>query len=356
MILAKIDKNFNIKSNVGESDVVWFSVREEPFELYGLHDPQNTERFCRMPDDIAKSVSEGVAGLNYHTAGGRVRFSTDSPYIAVKAIKSFNHSPHMTHAMQNGFDLFSVKNGFSTFVAAFIPPVDSVDGFEQLKNVGGGKMTSYTLNFPLYSGAKEVYIGIKAGSHLGAGEKYRDIKPVVYYGSSITQGGCATRPGNCYPAIISQRYNLDYINLGFAGNCRAEIPMAEYLREMDMSIFVCDYDHNAPNPEYLKNTHRRLYDIFREKQPDTPYVMITKPDIWRTNVREEDIRRDIVFATFSDALAMGDRNVYFIDGKTLFGSDIRDNCTVDGCHPNDLGFYRMAENIGIVIKEIVEEL
>ena len=129
MILAKIDKNFNIKSNVGESDVVWFSVREEPFELYGLQDPQNTERFCRMPDDIAKSVSEGVAGLNYHTAGGRVRFSPDSPYIAVKAIKSFNHSPHMTHAMQNGFDLFSVKNGFSTFVAAFIPPVDSVDGF-----------------------------------------------------------------------------------------------------------------------------------------------------------------------------------------------------------------------------------
>ena len=355
MILAKIDKNFELKTGLDRDDIVWFNIRNAPFEFYGLYDPKNQKPYVRMPVEVAKNVSAGVCGLNYNTAGGRVHFSTDSPFVALKTVQRFNHSPHMTHAMQGGFDLYSNKNGFTTFAAPFIPPVEAVGGFEQLRDVhSGGKMTAYTLNFPLYGGVDEVYVGIKEGSHLAGGEKYRDIKPVVYYGSSITQGGCASRPGNCYEAIISHKYNIDYINMGFSGNCKAEIPMAEYLRSLDMSVFVCDYDHNAPSVEYLNDTHHRLYDIFREKQPDTPYVMITKPDIWHWNMRDADRRRDVVYKTFADARAMGDKNVYFIDGRGLFGSDNRDNCTIDGCHPNDLGFYRMAENIGIVIGEIVE--
>lgn len=357
MIVANIDKNFFLDTKLDKDDIIWFPIREDPFEFYGLYDPKNTPSFCRMPEDVAKSVSQNVYWLNYNTAGGRVRFSTDSPYIAIKTVQKFNHSPHMTHVMESGFDLYSQKNGLSSFVAPFIPPVNAVGGFEQLRYVHNrDDMTSYTLNFPLYGGANEVYIGIKEGSRLSKGEKYLDIKPVVYYGSSITQGGCASRPGNSYEAIISERYNIDYINLGLSGNCKAEIPMAEYLRTIEMSIFVCDYDHNAPTAEYLESTHRRLYDIFREKQPDTPYVMISKPDIWSWNIADADRRREIIFKTFSDARALGDKNVYFIDGRSLFGSDNRDNCSVDGCHPNDLGFYRMAENIGVVIKEILEKL
>ncbi|MBQ8208306.1 MAG: hypothetical protein IJZ89_06190 [Clostridia bacterium] len=355
MILAKVDKNFAFETSIDRDDIVWFSIREEPFEIYGLYDPKNSEKFCRMPADVAKNVSANVSGLNYNTAGGRVRFSTDSPYVAIKTVQNFSHNSRMTHAMESGFDLYSMKNGHSSFVTSFIPSVDAVVGFERLKETyNSGEMTAYTLNFPLYGGAKEVYIGIKEGSHLAKGEKYLDIKPVVYYGSSITQGGCASRPGNCYQAIISERYNIDYINLGFSGNCKAEIPMAEYLSGLDMSIFVCDYDHNAQTVDYLASTHRRLYDIFREKQPDKPYIMISKPDIWSWNRKDGDRRREIIFKTFSDARALGDKNVYFIDGRYLFGSDNRENCTIDGCHPNDLGFYRMAENIGIVIKEILE--
>ncbi len=357
MLLAQIDKNFSIESKLERNDMVWFPIREEPFEFYGLYDPKNSRRFCRMPDDVAQKVSPKVAGLNYHTAGGRVRFSTDSPFIAIKTVQKFNHSAHMTHVMENGFDLFSNKNGIATFETAFIPGVQAAGGFEQLRPLSNsGKMTSYTLNFPLYGGAEEIYIGIMEGTHLSGGDKYIDVKPVVYYGSSITQGGCATRPGNCYPAIISHKYNLDYMNLGFAGNCKAEIPMAEYLASLDMSIFVCDYDHNAPNVEYFSETHKRLYNIFRAKQPNTPYIMITKPDAWEKNKKDVDARRAVVMQTFLDAKALGDKNIYFIDGISLFGSDNRDNCTVDGCHPNDLGFYRMAETIGIVIKDILQKM
>ncbi len=359
MILAKVDKNFSLDTKLDRDDIVWFNIKNAPFEFYGLYDPKNTDRknFIRMPEDVAASVSDGVRGLNYCTAGGRVRFSTDSPFVAIKTVQNFNHSPHMTHAMQGGFDLFSMRNGISCFAAPFIPPVEAVGGFEQLRDVHNfGKMTSYTLNFPLYGGVKEVYIGIKEGSKLGGGEKYRDMKPIVYYGSSITQGGCASRPGNCYQAIFSHKTNTDYINLGLSGGCKAELPMVEYISSLDMSIFVCDYDHNAPSCDYLRDTHYRLYSMFREKQSETPYVMITKPDIWAWNRHDCDMRREIVFDTFKRARDAGDKNVYFIDGRSLFGSDNRDNCTIDGCHPNDLGFYRMAETIGAVLTEIIEKM
>ncbi|MBR4296048.1 MAG: SGNH/GDSL hydrolase family protein [Clostridia bacterium] len=355
MILAKIDKNFALETSITRKDVVWFNIKNAPFEIHGLYDPKNTERFIRMPEDIAKTVSDAVWDLNHRTAGGRVRFSTDSPFVAIKALqKTMHHSPHMTHAMQNGFDLFSTRNGIYSFAGAFIPPVDSKGGFEQLRDVIGhtGKMDTYTLNFPLYGEVEDLYIGIKEGCHISSPEKYRDIKPVVYYGSSITEGGCASRPGNCYPAIISHRYNLDYINLGFSGSCKAEVPMAEYLRELDMSIFVCDYDYNA-SFEHLQESHYRLYEIFREKQPDTPYIMITLPNAWLFNDGIAK-RKEIIFESYKKAKALGDKNVYFIDGKDLFGSDNWDNCTVDGTHPNDLGFYRMAERIGLTIKEIIE--
>ncbi len=357
MILAKIDKNFALETNLECDDIAWFNVRNAPFDFYGLFDPEKEGSFIRMPKDIAEKVSPGVVGLNFCTAGGRIRFATDSPYIAVKTVQNFNHSPHMTHAMQGGFDLFSVKDGISKFAAPFIPPVEAVGGFEQLRYVHNkGEMVTYTMNFPLYGGAKEVYIGIKEGSHIAKGASYRDIKPIVYYGSSITQGGCASRPGNSYQAIISQRNNVDYINFGFSGACKAEIPMVEYLRELEMSIFVSDYDYNAPTAEYLDETHQRMYKMFREKQPDTPYIMVTKPDAWDWSDEESARRRAIVFRTFSEALASGDRNVYFIDGRSLFGADNRDNCTIDGCHPNDLGFYRMSEAIGVVIDEILRNL
>ncbi len=357
MILAKIDPNFSLDSSLERDDIVWFNIRNAPFEFYGLYEPKNEGAFIRMPRDIAEVVSPGVRGLNYNTAGGRVRFSTDSPFVAIKTKQGFNHSPHMTHAMQSGFDLYRNTAEKTTFVCAFIPPVEAVGGFEQLRDVEISEgMTNYTLNFPLYGGASEVYIGIKEGSHIGEGAKYRPIKPIVYYGSSITQGGCASRPGNSYQAIISAWNNVDYINMGFSGNCKAEVPMAEYLRELDMSIFVCDYDHNAQSVEYLRDTHRRLYDIFREKQPTTPYIMISKPDAWTRNAADADRRRSVIMDTFSYARAKGDKNVYFIDGRCLFGSDNRDNCTIDGCHPNDLGFYRMAENIGVVISEILDKM
>ena len=120
--------------------------------------------------------------------------------------------------------------------------------------------------------------------------------------------------------------------------------MVQYLAGLEMSIFVCDYDHNAPDAEYLKKTHLPLYRTIRAKQPELPIIFLSAPNIL-LDPKGWEPRRNVIRETYQTALAEGDKNVYFIDGAELFDGDDWDSCTVDGTHPNDLGFYRMAMRI-----------
>lgn len=185
-------------------------------------------------------------------------------------------------------------------------------------------------------------------SRVEAPTPYIDKKPMVYYGSSITQGACASRPGNCYQGYICRAFNCDYINLGFSGNAKAEDEIIEYIKSLDMSIFVCDYDHNAPSAEHLKNTHEKMFKAIREAHPDIPIIIMSAP-IWNPSGAWKE-RRDIVEQTYKNARATGDENVYFIDGKALM-SLCENNGTVDNCHPTDLGFYSMAQVLGDLIEK-----
>jgi hypothetical protein len=208
------------------------------------------------------------------------------------------------------------------------------------------------INFPLYSDATSLHIGLHRQYRAGEGGFYANDRPVVFYGFSITQGGCASRPGNCYQNFLSRQLDMDYINLGFSGSAKAEPAIAAYIADLEMQAFVCDYDYNAPDGDYLQNTHKHLYDVIRQQQPELPYIILSRPDVDRY---PEDARkrREIIYATYREAMNNGDRQVYFIDGKKLFSGNEREACTVDGIHPNDLGFYRMAEAIGSVLARIL---
>ena len=128
-----------------------------------------------------------------------------------------------------------------------------------------------------------------------------------------------------------------------------------------MSVFVSDYDHNAPNVEHLENTHYKLYETIRSKNPDLPYIMLSKPDINVLNYAPSDkiddgtLRRSVILKTYQKALENGDKNVYFIDGASIFDSDFYDACTVDGCHPNDLGFYFFSKALYPLLKKILHK-
>jgi len=356
MRIEELDKNLKVETKINKDDIIWLSPKEAPFVIYGLCGNGSDLPYHRVPKDVAEKTSEGVKNLAWHTAGGRVRFATDSPYIAIKAVMPKTATMvHMTKAGQSGFDLYEDVDGAPAYYSTFMPISGVTDGYESLAEMKNPRMTTYSINMPLYDGVNELYIGLKQGSQIAAPRKYKHEKPVLYYGSSITQGGCASRPGNSYQAMIERMLDTDYINLGFSGNAKGEEVMVNYLASLDVSVFVCDYDHNAPNVEHLSKTHLPLYRAYREANPKTPIVFVTRPDFYRySQSADSPDRRKVVYDTYMTAKNEGDENVYFIDGETLFEGPLRDSCTVDGCHPNDLGFFRMAQVIGKVIKNIID--
>lgn len=354
MKIEKIDSNLVVKTDITEPDIVWLDIKKEPFVISGISYDEEQKCYVRMPQNIAQQVSEGVAELNLNTAGGRVRFRTDSTFIGIYAVmKTDSLFPHITLIGQSGFDLYRRRDGDSTelYYRSFMPPMGMRTGYSSPADTDG-ELADYTINFPLYDGVKECYIALKKGALLQKPTPYRHSVPIVYYGSSITQGGCASRPGNSYQAILSRRLDADYINLGFSGSCRAEECMANYLAGLKMSIFVCDYDHNTLNEEHLKATHLPLYRTVRAAQPNLPIIIITAPDVLFAPHGFEK-RRKIIYETYQKALNEGDRNVYFIDGAELFAGEGWDSCTVDGCHPTDFGFFRMAMRIEKEIKPLL---
>ena len=351
MDIARIDTNFALPGTVQREDIEWLDASSEPIVIYGAVE---TNPYLRMPIEIAKTVSMGVEKLCRNTAGVRARFCTDSPYIAIRA--EWDHQCRMTHMPFlgiSGFDLYQVtESNRQSYVKSFVPPVSCENGYESVIDVEGN-MREYILNFPLYNNVSRLLIGVKKGSQWRTPKRYSNDQPVVFYGSSITQGGCASRPGNCYQNLLSRAFNLDYVNLGFSGCACAEDAMIEYLSSMEMSVFVSDYDHNAPSLEHLANTHEKLYRAIRKQHPNLPYVMISRPDYW--NRADDRARRNIVMKSYQNAVSEGDCNVYFLDGASIFAGDEYDTCTVDGTHPNDLGFYRFFKALLPIFKAFFDK-
>jgi lysophospholipase L1-like esterase len=285
-----------------------------------------------------------------------VRFRTDSSCIAIKAVMENNLlMAHITLIGQSGFDLYHrLEDGQDLFHQSFRPIMGMKNGYSSAVQTSG-KLRDYTINFPLYDGVKELYIALKKGAILEAPTPYKIQKPVVYYGSSITEGGCASRPGNTYQGILSRRLDTEHINLGFSGNGRGEQNMADYIAGLDMSVFVCDYDYNCLSPEHLWQTHLPFYRTVRKAHPDLPIILISAPTIIKEPENFAE-RRAAVRNTYDIAIAEGDQNVYYIDGAELLAGECWDSCTVDGVHPNDFGFYRMAMRIEKTLRPIIDKL
>ena len=359
--IENIDRNFKIETNIDEPDLRFYDVKEEPFELYGFYKP-----FTRLPDEVAndETVNDNVRSLYKMSAGGRVRFSTDSPYIAIKAVMpKVSRSTKGTVLGNCGFDLYidSDDGSQSLFCRSFIPPmnVNTTNGYESKVTFKSRVMRNYTINFPLYNEVSELYIGLSDSAAVKGGAKYRDLLPIVYYGTSITQGACASRPGNTYLSMVSRELNMDYVNIGFSDGGRGEKALAEYFAKLPMSCFVNDYSTNV-GPAGLRKTFLDFYKIFREAQPDVPYVMIGRPDTYREtpdfpNIKDMAENRAIMVETYNYAVSNGDDKVYYIDGESLWTGPFADSCTVDGVHPNDLGFSHMATAVLATLKRIIRD-
>ncbi len=345
--IAEVDKNFKVETNINKPDIRFYDAECEPFVIYGVF--KENGKFRRLPEKIAAATSDGVHFLHSNTAGGRVRFRTNSPYIAVSAkMPMCNKMPHFAFTGSIGFDLYIGDE----YARTFRPPVDITDGFEGVVELGGYEFREITINFPLYSDVSELYIGLSDTAVIEAPTPYAIEKPMIFYGSSITQGGCASRPGSAYTSILSRRFNCDYINLGFSGNAKGEDVMADYIKSLDMSIFIYDYDHNSPTVKTLEETHEKMFKKIRNAHPELPIIMLTRPKFYLTE--DEKNRFAVVEKTYKNAVAQGDKNVYFISGVKLM-EEVKSEGTVDDCHPTDLGFYCMAKVVGETIKTIFKK-
>lgn len=338
-----LDGEITLNTTISKRELIFYSVRVAPFKVYGLYNIRDGKPFRRVPEEVAKATSKSVYELNFNTAGGRVRFSTDSDCVALKVTSPGFSGGHMFRSFiaENGFDMF--VNG--KFYAVFKPEERKNDEYDAVVTFPDKKMRNIEINFPTYCKVNEVYIGLEPTSALKEGAEYKHKKNIVYYGSSITQGAIASRPGNAYQAIISRRLDCNFINLGFSGSGKAEDAIVKYMSELDMSMFVCDYDHNAPDVEYLKATHEKLYRAIRASHKKIPIIFVSRPD-YDKDETDSAKRRNVVHETFMKAVSEGDTMVSFIDGKSLYHGMDRDCCTADGRHPNDAGLVRMADVIG----------
>lgn len=351
--IEDLDVNLKQKKAEADSPVEEYVLPCAPFDVYGVYYDADDERLVRMPKAVAEKVNDGVANMYKHTTGGRIRFSTDSDYFGISveydSLVTFSHMPCSGTC---GFVLIDETEEVDRLVVNMRPEVHGNEhGFNGSVKLKGDKVRNYILYLPTYNDVKSLTMRLKKGAFVGGGKEYEPIAPILYYGSSITQGGCASRPDNMYPARIERDTNIDFIDLGFSGNARGESVMAEYLASLDCSVFVCDYDHNAPTVEHLEKTHYALYENYRKKRPETPILFISRPDI--ENDPTCNLRKAVIENTYKKAKRSGDKHVYFIDGGKFFKGKYRSKCTVDGVHPNDLGFDKMAKIVGKALAKIL---
>lgn len=334
-----------VPGKIERDDIVWYNAAAQPVRIYGA-----AEGFQRLPEDFPI-----LQGFKRHSTGVRARFVTDSPFVAIRTKLDCTYFPTiMAPSAIYGFDLYKRNSdGSESFVNAFRPPQGAADkGYEGLVETQGENC--YTVNFPIFSSVTELYIGIQRGCELKKAPDYKHLgKPIVFYGSSITHGAAASRPGNTYCAMIAQKLGVDHINLGFSGNAKGDRQIAEYISRLKMSAFVLDYHHNAYDLKQLYDTHYNFYKTVRLKNPFIPIVMVTAPSVesddpWITGGVK------IIQETYRRAKEEGDRYVYFVDGSRLFDGEMRESCTVDGCHPNDLGFSRIAKGVGRTLAAALE--
>lgn len=350
MKIETIDKNFAFKTDIDKKDLCWKSARHSAFTLHGLM--LDEKGYLRMPTEVANTVNDGVRFLHRNTSGGRLTFETNSAYIAVFVKGRIDLMPHFALTGSGGFDLyFEDEDGALTYYKTFVPPMEGKRGYTSIVEFDAQKMRKILLHFPLYSAVDELYIGVSETATLRAYTPYPDEPPIVFYGSSITQGGCASRPGNNYPAIVSQKMKRDFLCLGFSGSAHGEQTMAQYIAALPMSVFVLDYDYNDNFAlDDLRRRHYPFYRTIREKNADLPIVFMSAPysECYRQNLEKS---YEIVRESYEKAKANGD-NVYFIDGQTMFGEVFKGCATVDGCHPNDFGFVKMAQAVIDVLESM----
>lgn len=329
--------------------------RTNPLRVFGLLPYYDGEGFTKCHRTILDAIPR-IDGLGSRSCGGRICFRTNTETLKIRMKLAFVcYDIGMSTYSCSSANVY-IGSRPNAIYKGLVNPAgefrEKTDAEAQSTLSLSGEWQDVTVFLPRNETVTAFSVEIDDGAEIAPPTPYRNARPVVFYGSSITEGGCCTRIGCNYVSMLSNRLNIDYINYGFSGNARGDLRFAEYLLKADPSIFVYDYDHNAPTPEELAATHEPFFRLIREARPDLPVIMMTRPDF----LRDENAaaRREIVRRTYENALAAGDRLVRFIDGGSVFPPALLRDCSVDNVHPNDMGFHFMAEAVAPHLMDFLE--
>ncbi|SFI29590.1 SGNH/GDSL hydrolase family protein [Planctomicrobium piriforme] len=332
--------------------VVWYDVSTLPLEGQGWTD--TASRYDRLPARAEAMVRPAVWSLAQNSAGLSVRFITDATKIRARwTLRSDRIAmSHMAATGVSGVDLYVRSEGKWHFLAVGRPAQFPVNDVLLTQGLVPGEK-EFRLSFPLYNGVEKVEIGIPPSATFRAPDPLPKQKPIVFYGTSITQGGCASRPGMSYPAILGRRMEMPVINLGFSGNGKSEPEMATLLAELDPALYVIDC---LPNLETAQAVERLpgFIATLRAAHPQTP-ILLVENFIYTNSpfVAERDAKQrtstEFLQEFHARLKADGDQHLFIVSAENLIGTD--GEATVDALHPTDAGFLRMADVLEPAIRQ-----
>ena len=339
--------------------LLWREAFEAPFRLSGFPWFGRDRVYRRLPVLPSGQIRDEVSELADCTAGGQVAFQSDTRHLAIRVkLSGPANMNHMPATGQCGFDLYAGEPGRQRYHNTARYDIRETGYEVELFEHPEMALRTFTLNFPLYQGVKEVQIGLSPGARVLAPPAWSDERPIIIYGTSITQGGCASRPGLAYTNIASRALNREIINLGFSGNGCGDPEVLRLMAEIPQpGLWVLDYDANAGSQDALRESLPIALAVLRSARADVPILVVSRM-VWARDfshaesARNREIRAEIQREAVAAARAAGDSRIHFLDGGFLLGPDA-DECTVDGVHPNDIGFLQLARSLAPEFQQLV---
>jgi len=343
-----------------EFTVTWHSPANPPFRINGFAWYGEEGKYRRLPQAPRVAIPPAVDKFANCTSGGQIRFRTDSSSLMLRVkLSGLADLNHMPATSQCGFDCYIDIGERRLFHSSSRYDRTKQDYEIVMYQKMERRLRDVTLYFPLYQGVEEVSIGLDQDGIIAEPAAYASDKRVVVYGTSITQGASAARPGMSYTNILSRRIPLEFINLGFSASGRGEPEVAMLVGDIpNPACLVLDYEANCPRPEHLEKTLPEFIRIYRDAHPDVPILVVSKiryarelfdDALLNKRLSMQAIQRE----TVERLKGQGDQNVFFYDGSGLLGDHFHE-CTVDGVHPTDLGFMRMADGLTPVLQKLLE--
>jgi len=351
--VAAFDKRMAVPEPVVENGVKWIDGRALPIEGRMFDDVDDW--YDRLPSGVTTNVNSGVRSMKHHTSGMMFRFSTDSKSLHFRWIP---YNPklamdHMPSTGVSGIDIYRFDKDIGKW--RYVKTGRITDAAK-----GGALDISWTpgtpclVNLPLYNGIKSFRLGIDEKADVKPLPPRRSgvNRPVVFYGTSITHGGCCSRPGLAFPSIVGRKLDVPIVNLGFSGSGVMEFEMSEHLARIDASCYVLDCLWNmcltakeSPLRSVELNYERFIRNL-RAKRPGVPIVMAEHCNVYGNQKDAKDL---FIRKLYEKLVAEGWKNLVYLPNDEMYSGDYEG--TVDGCHPNDLGMATMAKAFGKAVRE-----